>query len=200
MPVTEIAWFKSTKTYQNDHSLTAETARRLIQLDGLHEIYFGFQHEDPTIAYVLNIWESYGHYEAANKHESYAETFATFQPALEGTFQDISVVLAETPSIPKLKEAVTAGITEIVVTQLKEGGAAVVPSLIEAIDASPHLFGHSWGPVRGKEGEYVLVVGWASREAHSEAARTGKIPDVIERGAKTLSNARIAHAKFWKAA
>ncbi|KAK7043908.1 hypothetical protein VNI00_008074 [Paramarasmius palmivorus] len=200
MPLIEIAWFKSTQTYQNDHSLTAETAKRLIQLDGLHEIYFGFKHEDPTIAYVLNVWESYEHLEAANKHESFMDIFSTFQPAVEGTLQDITVITSDVPSLPKLKETLSAGITEIALAELQKGSEDLVPNLLEAIDAAEPMAGPSWGAVRGKAGEYVLIVGWASVEAHYESFKTGKVPEVAKWGAKTISNMRPSHVKFWKAA
>lgn len=75
MTVVEIAWFKSTKAYQEDHTLLYETARRLKEFSGLNKyviiynlicpshicrivlfrLYLGWQIEpDPTIAYVLN--------------------------------------------------------------------------------------------------------------------------------------------------
>ena len=75
MAIVEIAWFKSTKAYQDDHSLLNEAARRLKQFAGLNKyvlwlgypiqllkgvlcvfrVYFGWQVEpEPTIAYVLN--------------------------------------------------------------------------------------------------------------------------------------------------
>ena len=37
MAIVEIAWFKSTKAYQDDHSLLNETARRLKQVPGLNK-------------------------------------------------------------------------------------------------------------------------------------------------------------------
>ena len=37
MAIVEIAWFKSTKAYQDDHSLLNEAARRLKQFAGLNK-------------------------------------------------------------------------------------------------------------------------------------------------------------------
>jgi len=36
MAIVEIAWFKATKAYQDDHSLLNETARRLKRVSGLN--------------------------------------------------------------------------------------------------------------------------------------------------------------------
>jgi hypothetical protein len=146
-------------------------------------IYFGFKHEDPTIAYVLNgrlshfkdfqatdsfaVWESHEHLEAATKHESFMDIFSTFQPAVEGTLQDITVITLDVPSLPKLKETLSAGITEIALAELQKGSEDLVPNLLGAIDAAELMAGPSWGAVRGKAGEYVLIVGWASVEVRS---------------------------------
>jgi len=37
MAIVEIAWFKATKAYQDDHSLLDETARRLKQVSGINK-------------------------------------------------------------------------------------------------------------------------------------------------------------------
>ncbi|KAF8957850.1 hypothetical protein BDZ97DRAFT_1844362 [Flammula alnicola] len=196
MTIVEIAWFNSTKAYQEDHSLLNETARRLKQFAGLNRLYLGWQVEpDTTIAYVLNIWESYDHYIAAGKEKEYSETFATFQPALDGTYADISVIMAPFTSGPE--EAVGAPVTEIVLAGLKEGKSeADLSTLFDSISSTGKLIGHHWGPIRDKENQFALLVGWKSVEFHYEVAQTEIFSEVIDKGDSTLLDPKIAHVKF----
>ncbi|KJA16703.1 hypothetical protein HYPSUDRAFT_58058 [Hypholoma sublateritium FD-334 SS-4] len=196
MTIVEIAWFKSTKAYQEDHTLLYETARRLKEFSGLNKLYLGWQIEpDPTIAYVLNVWESYDHYIAAGKEKEYSETFATFQPALDGTYADISVAMIPFTSGPE--EAVGAPVTEIVLANLKDGKEDEnMTALFDAIGSTGKLSGHHWGRVRDKENQVALLVGWKSVEFHYEVAKTDIFLDVIKLGEETLLRPSVAHVAF----
>lgn len=197
MAIVEIAWFKSTKAYQDDHSLLNETARRLKQFSGVKKyvvwlaypmqllkgVYSGCisdgrssqNRQSPTfsivrsscgnaihiVADIYSVWESYDHYIAAGKEEEYAKTFSTFQPALEGTYADIKVIMV--PFTSGLEQALGAPVTEIVLASLQQGkGESDLGSLFESIASTGKLIGHHWGPVRQKENYFALIVGWKS--------------------------------------
>ena len=114
------------------------------------------------IPFVL-VWESYDHYIAAGKEKEYSETFATFQPALDGTYADISVVMVPFTSGPE--EAVGAPVTEIVLADLKDGKEDKdMLALFNAIGRTEKLNGRHWGRVRDKDNQVALLVGWKSVE------------------------------------
>ena len=113
------------------------------------------------------MWESYDHYirAATAKEEEYTKTFAMFQPAMEGTFADIRVVIV--PYTSGLEQAVGAPVTEILLTSLQQGKSeSELGSLFKSIAGTGKLIGHHWGPVRQKENQFALIVGWKSVEVN----------------------------------
>ena len=109
------------------------------------------------------MWESYDHYTAAGKDEDYAKTFATFQPALEGIYSDIRVIMVSFTS--GLEQAVGAPVTELVLATLRQGkNEGDLGSLLESIGSPGKEIGRYLGPVREKESQIAVIVGWKSVE------------------------------------
>lgn len=111
------------------------------------------------------MWESYDHYIAAGKEEEYAKTFATFQPALEGEYADIKVIMV--PLTSGLEQALEAPVTEILLASLQQGKSeSDLESLFELIAGTGKLIGLHWSPVRQRENQFALIVGWKSVEVN----------------------------------
>ena len=111
------------------------------------------------------MWQSYDHYIAAGKEEEYAKTFATFQPAMEGTYSDIKVIIV--PFSSGLEQAVGAPVTEVCLTSLQPGKSeSDVESLFEPIVSINKMIGYHWGPVRQSENQFAIIVGWKSIEVY----------------------------------
>jgi len=107
------------------------------------------------------VWESHDHYTAAGKEEEYAKTFATFQPALEGTYADISVIIV--PFASGVEQALEAPVTEILLVSLQQGKSeSDLESLFESMARTGQLIGQHWGPVRERENRFAFIVGWKS--------------------------------------
>jgi len=109
------------------------------------------------------VWESYDHFTAAGKEAEYAKTFATFQPALEGTYSDISGIIVSFTS--GLEQAIEAPVTEIALASLRQGKSEIdLRSLFESIGSTGKAIGHYLSPVREKENKFALIAGWKSVE------------------------------------
>lgn len=112
------------------------------------------------------MWESYDHYTAAGKEEEYAKTFAMFQPALEGIYADISVIMV--PFASGVEQALEAPVTEILLVSLQQGKSeSDIESVFESMASTGQLIGQHWGPVRERENRFAFIVGWKSFEVRA---------------------------------
>ncbi|KII85907.1 hypothetical protein PLICRDRAFT_44333 [Plicaturopsis crispa FD-325 SS-3] len=192
--ITEIAWFKATPAFQADHSLVDSTLSQLKKLDGLVSTHLGFQTEDPSIAYIVNVWDSLEHHKAVTSHPSYGAIFGALKPALDGEVEISAVKLTSSP-----EEALSQPVTEIAHALLAPGHSEEeLNAFFSSVSGLGGAKGYHWGPAVGKDNTYIALVGWASLDAH-KAAHDDAAYLAVTGKAKGLLTPQIKHAKFVRA-
>ncbi|KAF9498957.1 hypothetical protein BDN71DRAFT_1587005 [Pleurotus eryngii] len=204
MPIIEVLTVNVSDGFVKDPKVVYQLVNILKNVPGYITTYYGFQHEDKTKGYVLNVWETVGHHAALMQEPSYPEVVTAFSlmpaaPMPENTVMD-HVAFAPYPVT-----ALDAPITEMAVVTLKEGQDAKLlkeelANLAKALDVAKGAHPLcSFGASRQRPEHNVLLVGWDNIQIHNDSVYgPGGPTDVIAR-IKKLADVSVSHTAFTKA-
>ncbi|KAF7422424.1 hypothetical protein PC9H_010580 [Pleurotus ostreatus] len=203
MPLIEVLAVNVSDGFTKDPKVVYQLVNILKNVPGYITTYYGFQQEDKTKGYVLNVWETYEHHAALMQEPNYPEVVTAFSlmpaaPMPENTVMD-HVAFAPYPVT-----ALDAPVTEMAILTLKEGQDAKVlneelAKLAKALDAAKGAHPPcSFGASRQRPEHNVLLVGWDNVQAHLDSVYgPGGPTDVIERLGK-LADVSFSHTAFTK--
>ncbi|KAL0961362.1 hypothetical protein HGRIS_006318 [Hohenbuehelia grisea] len=204
MPTTEIVTFRASEAFKKDLNLLKPVGDAVKKEEGFIQSWFGFQVEDPNIAYIFILWESYEHHKAVIDSPSYGiEIVEPLKLCVDGPLNSDAFDMTHVPFAPDVVTALSAPTTEIAYIKHKDGTTETLHGLLEKLaekldkaeGARPPC---AYGPSREKEGTSVLVVGWTSAEAHYEGVAADKPPFPIIQTIQESSQVSFKHIKLSK--
>jgi len=195
MPITEFVTFKASEAYIADSAVIQPAVKLLAEHEGVLSVFTGFEVEDPTVGYLFVVWEKLEHHEKLMQDSSYPTILSTLAAAQSGP--PLSMLHFDMTDDPT--KGLTAPVTDLTYMTLKEGKTKA--------DVEPFFATFAWiadlgrgfhhGQCVEKPELFVVLMGWASIEAHMEA---GKAPEfaALVGDALAVMDIHVKHAKIHK--
>ncbi|KAK0937109.1 hypothetical protein LTR29_011318 [Friedmanniomyces endolithicus] len=173
-------------------------------VDGMQQINFGTQMEDPTKMQLMITWDSIKNHHDFMKSDSYGPFGKKLGAIIDG---DISIVHADFKPEGALTKAFSAPVTEVATFYFNDAPPSDYVETVGKMDKALHGVDGYLGLAIGithetvEEGEIkgkaaVAAIGWQSKEAHMAFRETQSFKDNIHLLRSSSKKVTMWHVQF----
>ncbi|KAA1472542.1 hypothetical protein DENSPDRAFT_778197 [Dentipellis sp. KUC8613] len=177
--------------------------------DTQSSVFTGLQVEKPNGYLLLTrslAWDDYeAHQRVVADKKNFAANGRKLVPAMAAPRAGVSLfhgVFADTAILERVLSAPVVEIVEVSPKDKSEAGQAKLRELLARMEKVTNSSGKEsaavagiGGPVHEREGDWVVLIGWQSVEAHAQDVRNGPMGDFVKE-LGTTCKVKFGHAKL----